>query len=108
MNRFSAIALALVLSVAGAGIAFADTPVVSQKGKSFQPDAVAVAKGGQVRFVNDDTVSHNVHSRHDQADFNVGLQKPGDSSDVTFTKVGEFEIRCAIHPNMKMKVKVTE
>ena len=34
------------------------------------------------------------------------VQKPGEKSEVVFEKMGDHDIRCAIHPKMKMSVKV--
>lgn len=102
-------ALAALFAATLVPAAFAAEPaaVVSQKGKAFDPGSISIKAGESVRFTNDDTVSHNVHSRHSDANFNVGLQKPGEQSDITFEKAGEFDVRCAIHPSMKMKVKVS-
>jgi plastocyanin len=61
-----------------------------------------------VVFVNDDNVSHNVMTNGTVADFNIGSQAPGASTPVAFEKAGEFTILCAMHPRMKMVVKVTD
>jgi plastocyanin len=39
-------------------------------------------------------------------EFNIGSQPPGVSTPVTFDKAGEFTIICAIHPRMKLIVRV--
>jgi plastocyanin len=39
-------------------------------------------------------------------EFDLRTQKVGESSEVKFDKVGESDVQCAIHPQMKMKVKV--
>ena len=40
--------------------------------------------------------------------FNLGLIQPGHSTPVTFKNAGDLNIICAIHPTMKMVVKVAE
>jgi len=105
MTGRSVVAL-LLLSVASS--AAAEDHVVSQKGKRFQPEAVQVRVGDRVLFQNDDETTHNVFSRTQGAAFNVGLQEPGSSSPVTFEKAGPVEVRCAIHPGMRMIVEVAE
>ena len=100
--------VALLLFVFLAAPAAAEDHVVSQKGKRFQPESVRVRVGDRVLFQNDDETTHNVFSRSEGAAFNVGLQEPGSSSPVTFEKAGPVEVRCAIHPGMKMTVEVTE
>ena len=88
--------------------AAAEDHVISQKGKRFQPESLSVRVGDRVLFQNDDEITHNVFSRTQGAAFNVGLQQPGSSSPVTFEKAGPVEVRCAIHPGMKMIVEVAE
>lgn len=101
---------AAVLGTAGLGFgvvtfAAANTNhTVSEKGKVFAPARLVVAKGDTVSFVNDDKSKHNVMIR--SLKYNSGLQAPGESSDVTFDKAGNFKVRCAIHPKMKMTVTV--
>lgn len=99
------LALLLLSLAAPAG---AEDHVISQKGKRFQPEALRVKPGDRVLFQNDDEITHNVFSRTPGAAFNVGLQQPGSSSPVTFEKAGTVEVRCAIHPGMKMNVEVAE
>jgi plastocyanin len=40
--------------------------------------------------------------------FNLGSIPPGNSTPVTFTNTGNISVICAIHPSMKMLVKVTD
>jgi len=97
-----------LLLLALASPATAEDHVVSQKGKRFDPESVRVRVGDRVLFQNDDETTHNVFSRTQGAAFNVGLQEPGSSSPVTFEKAGPVEVRCAIHPGMKMVIEVAE
>jgi len=102
------VAAGLALSALGAvGTALsANTVDVSQKGKEFNPDEITVDRGAKVRFVNDDTVAHNVYSEGGAVEFNLGTQAPGDTKEVSFDKVGSFQILCAIHPKMSLTVNV--
>jgi plastocyanin len=36
----------------------------------------------------------------------VGLQRPGENVEVTFTARGQHQISCGIHPRMSMTVEV--
>ena len=38
----------------------------------------------------------------------IALPSPGNSTPVTFTNPGNISVICAIHPSMKMSVKVTD
>jgi len=102
-----AMALTLVVAFAGgAAVAFAAERSIMQKGKVFSESAIAIKKGDVVVFVNDDSITHNVMSTDSGHEFNIGSQPPGVSTPVTFDKAGEFTILCAIHPRMKLTVKV--
>ena len=99
--------LAPVIAFAGgAVVAFAAERSITQKGKVFSESAITIKKGDVVMFVNDDSVTHNVMSTDSGNEFNIGTQAPGVSTPVTFDKSGEFTILCAIHPRMKLMVKV--
>jgi plastocyanin len=100
------IALAALLSVGLAGPAAADEVKVSQANKMFAPGDVTIKSGDAVDFVNDDTIAHNVYTRGTPQDFSLGTIKPGDSKSVTFEKSGTYNVKCAIHPAMKMTVNV--
>jgi|SRR5215468_6552580 len=101
------ITAALVIAFAGGSVvAFAAERSIRQKGKVFSESAVTIRKGDVVVFVNDDSVTHNVMSTDPGNEFNIGSQAPGVSTPVTFDKSGEFTIMCAIHPRMKLTVKV--
>jgi plastocyanin len=96
--------LALLVSLAGLALA-ADMTVV-QKDRAFSVSTLAVKVGDQVVFVNQDTVNHNIYSETKGLEFDV-LQKPGTSHTVRFAQPGVTEVRCAIHPVMKLEVRVT-
>ena len=93
--------------LAGNAVAFAATEkTISQKGKVFSESEIAIKVGDTVVFVNDDNVFHNVLSTHAENKFNLGSLKPGSSTPVTFKAAGEVQVLCAMHPSMKMLVKV--
>ena len=74
----------------------------------FAPENVTIKKGEALTFVNDDTVPHNIISTSKGNEFNLGSQPPGTSTDVTFKEAGDVQVICAIHPRMKLMVKVTD
>jgi plastocyanin len=53
-------------------------------------------------------VPHNIISTSTGNEFNLGSQPPGAATDVTFKQAGDVQVICAIHPRMKMTVKVTD
>ena len=101
--------LALFTAVIVSGLsvgAFAATEVVHQQGRVFSAESISVKKGDALTFLNDDTVPHNIMSASKGNEFNLGSQAPGTSTDVTFKEAGDVQVICAIHPRMKMMVKV--
>ena len=102
----------LVLSLAVvAGLstgALAATQVIHQQGRMFSTESITVKKGESLTFLNDDTVPHNIMSGSKGNEFNLGSQGPGSSTDVTFKEAGDVLVICAIHPRMKMTVKVVD
>jgi plastocyanin len=94
--------------IAGASVALAAERTISQKGKVFSESALEIKKGDTLVFLNDDNVVHNVLSTTPGNVFNLGSIAPGHSTPVTFDKTGELQVLCAIHPSMKMSVKVRD
>jgi plastocyanin len=100
--------LVLVISAGLSAGALAANQMIHQQGRVFGPDNISVKKGEALTFVNDDTVPHNIISTSKGNEFNLGSQPPGAATDVTFKETGEAQVICAIHPRMKMTVKITD
>lgn len=104
MRTLTPIALAMLAGLSTA--ALAATQVIHQQGRAFSSESVSIKKGEALTFLNDDTVPHNIMSSSKGNEFNLGSQPPGSSTDVAFNEAGEVLVICAIHPRMKMTVKV--
>jgi len=102
-------ALALAsLSIVLAAFAQAANLYITQRGIRFSQTDVTVKVGDRIQYQNEDDVTHNLMVTGPDGDpENQGLQKPGATVSKTFTSEGTFEVRCAIHPRMKMIVTVT-
>ena len=100
--------IAAAFLLATSGIAHAGGTTVFQEGKKFSEAEVSVKKGDTVTFTNKDPITHNVYSKTSGMAFDLRTQKSGESSEVKFDNAGVAEVQCAIHPQMKMKVNVTE
>lgn len=85
---------------------FAAEHEVVQKNKEFSQKDITVKVGDSIAFKNDDDVTHNLFSKSDAKTFEIAKQGPGTKESVTFDKPGDVKIRCAIHPKMKLNVKV--
>jgi plastocyanin len=104
-SKFLACAVATLFVVAGAAPVTAEV-VIDQKAKKFDKKKIEIKKGETVKFVNSDTIAHNIHSRSAGNKFDLGVSKPGTSTSKVFDKAGKFKVRCAIHPKMKLTVTV--
>ncbi len=82
--------------------------LVGQKDKAFSETELKIKVGDKVTFKNDDSVVHNVFSSTEGYEFNTKNQAPGSTATTTFEKEGTLEVRCAIHPKMKMKIVVSK
>lgn len=95
------------LALVSVAAASAQDPVrITQQGKQFSEKQVTLAAGQSVVFVNDDSVAHNVYTIVKGKKQDLGLQKPSEEGSITFDAAGTYRVRCAIHPKMKMLVKV--
>ncbi len=85
----------------------ADIPVVTQANRKFQPQQIEVARGGTVRFVNDDgQLLHHIYSTSPAFSFDSGEQEPGKTVEERFPVAGTFTVLCGIHPKMRLLVTV--
>ncbi len=97
-----------VAFLSGIAVAYAADKTITQKGKVFSMTEVSLKKGETLNFLNDDNIVHNIMSTSAGNEFNVGAVKPGTSTPVTFKNTGDVKVICAIHPSMKMLVKVVD
>lgn len=97
------LALAAVLATTHAT---ASEQVVTQKGKAFSVKKLKIKVGESVKFVNEDTYSHNVFSLSATKSFDLGSYPQGGAKSVTFDKAGTVDVECAIHPEMTLTIEV--
>ena len=97
-----ALFLAALGFVLASGPAAADA-VVTQKSRAFRPTEVTIARGEQVTFTNDDSYIHQIYV---DGLFDSDEKAPGENLNETFPRAGTFQVRCHIHPTMRMTVRV--
>lgn len=105
VRLWTVLGVALVVLTLGTAIA-ATEQTIGQKNKEFSTQEITIKPGDSVVFNNDDDVAHNVFCNNPDCKFNTKIQTPGTKSPVKFEKEGTFEVRCAIHPKMKLTVNV--
>ena len=104
--RFAAIILAAQVALYTTAMhASAEEVPVGQAGKIFNPETLQIKVGDSVKFNNDDKVTHAVLV-HGPAESNLGQIKPGDAKSVSFDQAGTYDVKCAIHPKMKLTITV--
>ena len=81
---------------------------VNQKAKQFSVTALNAKVGDSVTFKNEDDVSHNIFSLSDVQTFDLGTYGSGQTRSLTLESPGLIEVECAVHPNMKMQIKVSK
>lgn len=104
-TRLPMLALALPLAMASTSVCAAEH-TVAQRGKAFSSTSLTIKLGDKVAFRNEDPFAHNVFSLSDAMQFDLGTYPQGQAKSVTFAKAGQYEVECAIHPEMKMVIHV--
>ncbi len=89
--------------------AVAEEHTVSMTGKAFSPTALRIQAGDTIRFVNDDSVTHDIYSLTQGHLFTSGRRAPGKHAVFVFNRPGAFDvISAAQYDKMKLSVEVAE
>jgi len=105
MKHLTVLSVVSITALAGM-LAVADDHVIQQQDREFSAKEVTIKPGDKLVFTNCDSVTHNVFSTSDANPFTIKVQKPGEATSVQFKEEGVTEVRCAIHPKMKITVHV--
>lgn len=81
--------------------------LIHQRGKVFTPSEVKARVGDTLVFVNEDEVDHEVHALGGKPSPAIRSQKPLQWDRVLLDQPGALRFGCAIHPAMRLDVKVT-
>jgi len=96
----------LGLVALGVSALAADMLTVSQRDRQFRPASLQITRGEAIRIVNDDKVTHHIYVDAPQMKFDSGEQPVGTTVELRFDQAGNFTVRCAIHPTMRLQVTV--
>ena len=100
--------LVILASMAlAAGTASAGELTITMAGGTFSPSTVKASRGDVIRFVNDDTMAHNIFVPTKAFSVDLGKQEPGKTTLMPVGKSGKFEVECVIHQGMTMTVEVS-
>jgi plastocyanin len=83
-----------------------DVITISQKRRKYAPVAVTIKPGDTLRIVNDDIFLHHAFVDSDAFQYDSGSMEEGETRDIQFTAVGAYQVKCAIHPRMRLDVTV--
>src|SRR5262249_50875819 len=106
MRKSHIVAVGAALIAALAPLATAAEIEIGQHDRNFSKTEITIKPGDKLIFKNNDDVTHNVFSVSQGMEFDIGRQAPGASSTVPFDREGIAEVRCSIHPKMKLIVTV--
>ncbi|MCA9265623.1 MAG: hypothetical protein KDA60_17300 [Planctomycetales bacterium] len=82
----------------------ARTVAIDQKNFQFVPEVVAIHAGDHVRFLNNDTHTHNVKTSHPKHSFNVTMPIGGEHIETFDQATGTrqpYKIDCVFHSSMR-------
>ena len=80
-----------------------DTHTIVQKGRRFNVPEIAIRQGETLTFTNNDEF---IHQMYVDGLFDSDERLPGQNLTEAFPRAGTFEVRCHIHPKMKLVVRV--
>ncbi|HXS06320.1 MAG TPA: hypothetical protein VN723_05975 [Rhizomicrobium sp.] len=99
MNRLSLFFFLVLASPAFAD----DAHTIVQQGRAFHPGETTINRGETLTFTNKDVFIHQVYVA---GLFDSDERAPGQNLTESFPGSGTFEVRCHIHPKMKLVVHV--
>jgi plastocyanin len=79
---------------------------VDEKDKAFSVGSLFLRPGERLTIANADDTTHSVFIP--RTELNLKSQKPGESISIQFPERGFYEVRCNLHPQMKMLVVVKD
>jgi len=74
-----------------------------QKGRRFTPAQITINRGESLTFTNEDEFIHQMYA---DGLFDSDEKNPGENLVQPFNRAGTFEVRCHIHPKMRLVVRV--
>lgn len=93
----------LAFAVVPAFAATAANITVVQKSRAFRPGEVTINRGDALTFTNADSFVHQIYL---DGQFDSDEKGPSEIINQTFPRSGTFQVRCHIHPTMKLTVHV--
>jgi plastocyanin len=80
--------------------------LVTQKDRSFSVQDIRIAAGDRLIFTNEDEFPHQISIKGPGVSFSSLLQRTGEMLSIQFPDSGGVQVRCGIHPRMRLTVQV--
>jgi len=108
-NKGIKYAVVRVMGADGAPLEAAQVVPLDQKGCKFNPHVVVMQKGTSLDILNNDGISHNLHT-HSTANPAVNKAQPGFRKKLSqaFEKAENIKVTCDVHPWMAGWIVVAE
>ncbi|MXP65809.1 hypothetical protein E0493_20885 [Roseomonas sp. M0104] len=106
MRRALALGCLVLLACAAAAPAREVEPLIVQRDRAFSAREAVVPRGTVLRFSNEDEFPHQINASGPGVEMNSDLQSPGDVLRLPLPQAGTVEVRCGIHPRMRLTVQV--
>jgi plastocyanin len=80
--------------------------LVAQKNREFAVQEVVLAAGGRISFSNEDEFPHQISAKGPGVATSSPLQRPGEVLQILLPQPGLVQVRCGIHPRMRLAIRV--
>ena len=98
--------LPILLLVPACAFAADEAHTIVQKSRTFRPGEVSINRGESLTFTNADDFIHQIYVQGPGFSFDTDEKAPGENITESFTAPGTFQVRCHIHPKMRLIVHV--
>jgi plastocyanin len=99
----SVFAAAAILALTMTAFAADAAHTIAQRDRTFRPGEVTINRGEALTFTNQDAFIHQIFV---PGLFDSEEKNPGENLTENFPQAGTFEVRCHIHPKMRLVVHV--
>ena len=80
--------------------------LITQKNRQFSIEEITIVAGRALLFSNDDEFPHQITVMGPGVATSSPLQQPGQVLSIVFPQQGTAQVRCGIHPRMRLSVGV--
>jgi plastocyanin len=107
MDRLLLAMLAAMLCSTALAVSRPDAEMrIAQRNREFSVQEASLAAGGRLLFSNDDDFPHQISARGPGIATSSPLQRPGEVLSILLPEAGIVQVRCGIHPRMRLTVRV--